>query len=114
MKYFIILYGIGGGYGGISNGCVVKVKDKDEATSQAELHAFEELEMYEGDGSIRSIECIMEEDEVDREEAEDSYNYERESWIVYEVYEYTKELEEKYSEMYHWENHYEEETKNLK
>lgn len=84
---FQIRYGLGGGFGG----CEREEWEDSDATSlnEAEKEAWEmacqTYEMYDGMHGLRSVEMIMEEEEVDEEEAFEFWEEERESWLDYEV-----------------------------
>lgn len=57
----------------------------DEAKTIAYEMAKEEYTFYEGSHGIRSIDQIMEEEEVDEDEATNIYLDEVESWIYYYI-----------------------------
>jgi len=84
---FKIRYALGGGFGGCENKDweEIEAESREEAENEAERLAIEEYESYEGMYGIRTIEEIMEEDEVDEDEAQDIYRDDRESWIEWEV-----------------------------
>jgi len=103
MKKFIIGYGLSGGFGGIQNYEVIEAGSMLDAENEAYWKACETYEQYAGSNGLRDISEIMEEDEVEEDEAEVTYNDERESWLDYVAYEYSEELEEKYSG-YHFHN----------
>ena len=84
MKFWI-RYGLSGGFGGCGDWEEIDATDEDEANTEAWHRACEEYESYEGMHGLRTIEDIMEEDELDEDEAEDHWREERESWIEYEV-----------------------------
>lgn len=111
-QYFIVGYGLGGGFGGIQNYEVVKMNSEEEASNYAWEKACEEYEGYAGMHGLRTIEDIMDEDEVEEDEAEEIYNEERESWLDYVVLPFTKKNLKKVSG-YHFNNPYEEETSKL-
>ena len=109
-NYFIIQYGVGGGYNDIDNYEVVIADDIDSATTQAYYKAIEQYEMYEGSGGIRSVEEIMEEDDIDDEnDAYDLYNEEREGWLEYDAKPYTDESAKMHKDLHHFDNPYENE-----
>lgn len=86
---FFMRYGLGGGFGGCES-CEWEECDattEDEAYKEAWLRACEEYESYEGMYGLRTIEDIMEEEDLDEEEARTAYNDEMESWLDYEVVE---------------------------
>ena len=80
----------------------------EEADKEAYQRAIQEYEQYEGMHGLRSVDDIMEEDEVDYDEAEEIYNEEREGWIDYSSDPYSKELEKKVEDN-HYENRYKKE-----
>jgi len=84
---FEIRYALSGGFGGCENQDweEVEVENEDEALKLAYEGACDVYESYLGTNGIRDIDEIMEEDEVDEEEAEEILNEDRESWIDYEV-----------------------------
>lgn len=101
-KLYIINYGVGGGYNDTDNYEVIKDTSLSNATSRAYFKAVEHYEMYE----IRSIEDIIEEDEVDYCEAEQIFIDEREDRLEYNAEVYTEEKAKKYKELYHFHNPY--------
>ena len=114
MNYYIIGFGLGGGFGGIKNYEVVEVQSEEQALDWAQESAKEEYQQYEGMYGLESIDTIMEEDEeLSLDDAEIAYNEAVDSWIEFSAEPYSKELEEKYQD-HHYDNRYEEETKELK
>ena len=117
-NYYIIGYGLGGGFGGINQYEVIKVEmgneesKKDYVSKEAYYKACEEYENYSGMYGLSSIEDIMEEEDCDEEEALVLYEEERESWLEYEAKPFSKEFE-KYCEGYHYDNSYKDETDKL-
>lgn len=89
-KWFIS-YGLSGGFGGADNFEVIEAESEDEAISYAWEMACEEYEGYVGLYGLRTTDQIMEEDGVDEEEAEMSFNEERESWLDYSAEPYDPE-----------------------
>jgi hypothetical protein len=83
-----IRYGLGGGFGGCERNewedCE-EANNEDQACDYAYEMACQEYEMYDGMHGLRNTADIMEEDEVDEEEAEEIWREERESWLDYEV-----------------------------
>lgn len=63
----------------------IEVGSYDEACEEAYINALQDYEMYEGIHGIRTVDEIMEEDEVSEEEAVEIYNEEKENTIQYEV-----------------------------
>lgn len=84
---FQIRYGLGGGFGGTEfaewEDC--NATTHEEAESCAYNLACEEYDSYEGLHGLRSIEDIMEDEELDEDTATIEYQQERESWLDYEV-----------------------------
>jgi len=111
-QFFIVGYGLGGGFGGIQNYEVFKVESRDLAETYAWEKACEEYESYAGMHGLRTIDDIMDEDEVEYDEAEEIFNEERESWLDYVVLDFNEKNLKKVSG-YHFHNHYEEETSKL-
>lgn len=106
--YYIIGWGLSGGFGGIRDYEVIMADSLEEADKEAYQRAIQEYEQYEGMHGLRSVDDIMEEDEVDYDEAEQIYNEEREGWIDYSSDHYSKELEKKVEDN-HYENRYKKE-----
>ena len=59
--------------------------NEDDAELAAYNEAIEDYDMYAGLYGIRSLKDIIDEDEVDEEEAAQIYSEERESWLDYYV-----------------------------
>lgn len=93
--YYIIGWGLSGGFGGIHNYEVIRSSSLEEAEEEAYQRSLEEYERYSGYHGLRSIDDIMEEDNVSSEEAEEIYNEEREGWLDYIAKPYSKEFENK-------------------
>ena len=106
--YYIIGWGLSGGFGGIRDYEVIMADSLEEADKEAYQRAIQEYEQYEGMHGLRSVDDIMEEDDVDYDEAEEIYNEEREGWIDYSAEPYSKELEKKVEDN-HYENRYKKE-----
>lgn len=81
---YLIKYGLGGGFGGAINDEIEEFSTQEEAENYAWQKACEYYEQYEGLHGLRTTDEIMEEDEVDEEEAQRIYEEERESWLDYE------------------------------
>jgi hypothetical protein len=111
--YYIIGWGLSGGFGGIHNYEVIKAESVDEAEKDAYQRALDEYENYSGYHGLRSVSDIMEEDDVEEDEAEEIYNEEREGWLDYVSMPYSKESEKKLSG-YHFDNPYKEEIDSVK
>jgi hypothetical protein len=81
-KWFIS-YGLGGGFGGADNHEVIDADNQEQAEEYAYEMACQEYDSYAGLHGLRDLEMIMDEDECEEEEAEMTYNVERESWLDY-------------------------------
>ncbi len=92
-KWFIE-YGLGGGFGNSYE--VVDAYNQKEADDIAYQRACEEYDSHAGGNGIRDIGEIMEEDEVDDEEAAQIFNEERESWLDYQAVPYDPEKHDDY------------------
>lgn len=103
--YFIIGWGLSGGFGGIQNYEVVKGPSLSWADKESYNRAVDEYESYVGMHGLRSVEDIMEEDGVDEDEANEVYNEEMEGWLDYVSMPYSKESEKELSG-YHFHNPY--------
>lgn len=108
--YYIIGWGLSGGFGGIHNYEVVQASSLEGAEKDAYQRSIEEYESYSGYHGLRSVDDIMEEDGVDDEEAEEIYNEEREGWLDYVAKPYSKEFENKVKD-YHYNNPFKDELK---
>jgi hypothetical protein len=106
--YYIIGWGLSGGFGGINNYEVIEASSLEEAEKDAYQRAIDEYESYSGYHGLRSVEDIIEEDGVDEEEAEEIYNEEREGWLDYVAKPYSKEYEKKVKD-YHYHNPFKDE-----
>lgn len=84
---FEIRYALTGGFGGceMQDWEEIEADDREEANEIAYQNACDEYDSYVGTSGLRDIDEIMEEDEVDEEEAGITLEEERESWIDYEV-----------------------------
>ncbi len=82
---FLIKAALGGGFGGIENcdGEEYECGNQKEADEIAYEMACEEYDSYAGLHGLRSVSDIMEEDEVNEDEAYIIYDDERESWLDY-------------------------------
>lgn len=87
MKRFRIRYGLSGGFGGceMQDWEEIEADNLEEANNIAWEKACEEYDSYLGMHGIRDIDEIMDEDEVDEDEAEEILNEDREGWIDYEA-----------------------------
>ena len=81
MKYKVE-YGLGGGFNDVRDE-IKDFKGRKEAEDYSYQSAIEVYQEYEGIHGIRTVEDIMDEDDVDEGEAEDIYREERESWLEY-------------------------------
>lgn len=91
MGKYICGFGLSGGFGGISEyfiGYFPSLKDTEDFTYD---EACELYESYVGLHGLRSVEEIIEEENVEEGEAYDIFKEERESWLDYEVEEYSEE-----------------------
>ena len=94
MKQYFLKYGLGGGFG--YEYTVEEFKDEEQAQKEAWSLASQEYESIAGEYGIRSIEEIMEEEDMDYEDAEMVFFDERESWIDYSVELYDPEKHDDY------------------
>lgn len=94
MELFIIGYGLAGGFGGVRDFVVEQAKNEDDAYDIAFEYACEHYENYLGMYGLRDLGQIMEEDEIeDEDDAVEIFEQEREDWLAYIVYPYSKEQE---------------------
>jgi hypothetical protein len=108
--YYIIGYGLSGGFGGIQNYEVIEDYTLESASTEAYQKACEEYDSYEGMYGLRTVDEIMEEDGIeDYEEAEEVWREERESWLDYVAFPFTIEKANELSGKYHFNNDYKEE-----
>ncbi len=70
---YIIGYGLGGGFGGAINFEVIQVDNQEQADNFAWENACEEYESYAGMHGLRSVEDIMQEDEIEFSEVQIKY-----------------------------------------
>ena len=77
---------LGGGFGGCSrqDWTFEYFTDQGDADVAAEEEAKNAYEQYEGMHGLRSLDQIMDQDELDESEAEEVFNQERENWLDYE------------------------------
>jgi hypothetical protein len=92
---WIIGFGLAGGFGGIRDYMVIEAESEDDAAEIAFEMACEHYEKYEGMYGLRTVDEIMEEDELDEEDAESVYSEERDNWLAYTAVAYSKEYEKK-------------------
>jgi hypothetical protein len=104
--FFIIGVGLAGGFGGIQEYEVIQADDIDDASKYAWERACDLYEGYVGMHGLREMDQIMEEDEVEEEEAEQIYIDEREDWLDYSAEPFSKELENRLQYNYHYDNRY--------
>lgn len=90
MKKFEIFAGLGGGFGGATSHGTHECKNKDAAEELAYELALEDYESYDGLHGLRTVEDIIEQDEVSEDEAYEIWQEEREGWLDY----YVEEIEE--------------------
>ncbi len=79
---FKITYGLGGGFNDIRDE-VIEAPNIDKANVVAYDMAVEVFQEYEGLHGLRTIQDIMDEEDVDEDEAEEIYREEMESWLDY-------------------------------
>lgn len=84
------------GLGGASNYEIIDALDEEEASIYAWEMACQEYESYEGLHGLRTQDEIMEDDDVNEEEAEIIYFEERESWLDYSAEPYDPEKHDQY------------------
>jgi len=102
-QLFIIGYGLSGGYGGIHDYEVIEADSREDAEDEAYVKACEMYENYLDGSNLRDVSDIMEEDDVDEENAKQIFYEEREGWLEYVALDYNKENLEKV-EGYHLDN----------
>jgi len=90
-KYYIVSYGLGGGFGGAKNQIVEEHFTEGQAYDSARNLAIEDYQSYEGNYGLESVEDIMEELECDYDEAYTEYLERMDSWLDYNVEELTRE-----------------------
>lgn len=113
QNLFIIGYGLSGGFGGARNFEVVEAESIEQAEHKAWELACEEYEQYCGMHGMRSLDEIKEQEGLDNDEdAKDTYNEERESWLDYCASNYSKEEEEKVKH-FNYENNFKDRTDKL-
>jgi hypothetical protein len=84
QEKWAIYAGLGGGFGG-AQFHEVFTGTREWAEKVAYQAACEDYEQYEGMYGLRSVSDIMEEDEVDEDDAESTYQEEKEGWLDYYV-----------------------------
>jgi hypothetical protein len=84
---FAVKYGLSGGFGGCERNEpeIIDAKSEKEANEYAYERAVEEYQSYEGLHGLRTVGEIMEQDELNEEEAEQAYIEEMEGWLDYYV-----------------------------
>ena len=108
-EFYIISYGLGGGFGGRNIYDVIKATSLEDAETQAWQQCCEVFEQYAGSNGLRDIGEIMEEEGVDEDEAVSIFEEERESWLDYTAVKFSKSEDEK-AKSYHYNNFFEDET----
>lgn len=85
MAFYLIAYGMGGGFGGAVADFISEYSNKSEAENDAYQLAREDYESYEGFHGIRSYADISDEDFEGEEsdEVEAVYEEELNSWVDY-------------------------------
>tara|TARA_R110000772_G_scaffold68118_4_gene150903 strand:+ start:4246 stop:4584 length:339 start_codon:yes stop_codon:yes gene_type:complete len=111
MDYYIIKYGLSGGFNSYQYE-VIQTVDLEDAEKWAWENACDEYDNMSGLHGLRSEEEIMEEEDCDEEEARDIYWEEREGWINYFAKPFSRKLEDEL-EAYHYSNEYQEITDKL-
>ena len=110
---FIIGSGLGGSFGGQRNFEVIEANSLEDAEEWAWENACDEYESYAGMYGLRDINQIIEEEEIeDEDEANEAYEEERGSWLVYSAKPFSKEYEDKIKH-HHYHNRYSDITDNL-
>lgn len=84
---YIISYGLGGGFGEARNFEVIQTNSLEDAEKWAWKNACEEYESYEGMYGLRTVDEIMQKDEIEDEEEA--------IWLDYSAQPYSKEYEKK-------------------
>lgn len=113
MNFFIIGYGLSGGFGGINQYEVIKAKDLKEAIDEAHLSAREEYDRYDGMYGLQTIDEILEENpDFTTRDAEEEWEEQREGWLEYVAFPYSRAKEEEL-DGHHFCNPYESEAANL-
>jgi hypothetical protein len=92
MPKFKIQWGLGGGFGGVSDCMIIEAESEDAAIIEAWQLACEEFDSLAGEYGLRTVEEIMETEGYSKEDAQMEYNDERESWLDYSAEE-TDDLE---------------------
>ena len=82
---WVIHYGLGGGFGGARDCEIVEDMTEDAAITYAWEKSCQEYDMYDGLHGLRSVGDIMEEDELEEEDAMQQWEQERENWLDYWV-----------------------------
>jgi hypothetical protein len=90
-QFYLVAYGLGGGFGGAQHYYIAKFSDIDDAYDEARQNAIEEYERYGGMHGLYDLETLAELNGIDpdSEEAEEDYNDQMDSWLDYcieEVY----------------------------
>jgi len=80
---FKIYAGLSGGFGGAKYIETLEFESRDDAEQYAYDCAVECYESYEGSHGLRTFDEIMEEEDVEEDEAIDIYNEEMEDWLEY-------------------------------
>lgn len=89
---YIIGYGLAGGFGGIHEYEVIKAGSLVDAENYAWEKACYYYETHIDDVNLRSLSCIMREEDIeDENEAQIIFEEERENWLDYVSFEYNEE-----------------------
>lgn len=102
-QLFIIGYGLSGGYGGIHDYEVIEADSREDAEDEAYVRACEHYESYLDGQNLRDVSDIMEEDDVEEDDAIQIFYEEREGWLEYVTLDYNEENLKKV-EGYHLDN----------
>lgn len=97
VKKWAIFSGLGGA---INSVCFYEFLETsyNDAIQYALQLAEQDYESYVGMCGLRELSTIMEEDDVNEEEAQNIYNEERESWLSYYVELYDEDKHSQYEE----------------
>ena len=97
IKKWALFAGLNGGFAGGTFQTFEESSAKDAYQYCYQL-AIDEYDSYVGMHGLRTVSEIMEEDEVDEEEAEQLFNDEREGWLDYYIEEYNPIKHEQYED----------------
>ena len=84
MTKYQISYGMGGGFGGLGDWEDCDAITLTMAEEDAYQMALDNYDSYDGSYGLQTVQDIMAENsDYDEETAQEAWEYERESWIVY-------------------------------